>query len=291
MKNIFATVNTLGLNVKTVYIGGGTPTILTDEQLEMLLSTVSECYDVSKLEEYTFEGGRPDTITASKLAIAKKHGVNRISVNTQSLSEEVLRGIGRDHTADDFFRAYNIAAESGIQYINTDLITGLPNDNYSSFSATMDKIVELRPHNITVHTFCVKKSAEILKQDSHIYSITGGDVGKCVDYSQLKALQAGYSAYYMYRQKNTVGNFENVGFSLEGAEGLYNVYMMEEVHSILAAGAGAVTKLVDYNSDNNGKIDIDRVFNVKYPYEYLSQNQSTEINKAIIDYYNEKGFV
>ena len=291
VKKIFNTVKTLGLNVKTIYVGGGTPTILTEEQLEKLLSTVSECYDVSKLEEYTFEGGRPDTITAGKLAIAKKYGVNRVSVNTQTLSDEVLKGIGRDHTADEFFKAYNIAAESGIQYINTDLIAGLPNDKFSTFSATMDKILELRPHNITVHTFCVKKSAEILRQDSHVYSITGGDVGKCVDYSQLKASQAGYTPYYMYRQKNTVGNFENVGFALEGAEGLYNVYMMEEVHSILAAGAGAVTKLVDYNSDNNGKIDIDRVFNAKYPYEYLSDNESDKINQAIIDYYTNKGLV
>ena len=116
-------------------------------------------------------------------------------------------------------------------------------------------------------------------------------MGKCVDYSQLKASQAGYNPYYMYRQKNTVGNFENVGFALEGAEGLYNVYMMEEVHSILAAGAGAVTKLVDYNSDNNGKIDIDRVFNAKYPYEYLSENASEKINKAIIDHYVSKNLL
>ena len=291
VRNIFDTVNRLGLNVKTVYVGGGTPTILTEEQLEKLLSTVSECCDVSRLEEYTFEGGRPDTITAEKLRIVKKYGVNRISVNTQSLSDEVLKGIGRDHSAEEFFRAYNIAAESGIQYINTDLIAGLPKDKFSTFSATMDKILELRPHNITVHTFCVKKSADILRQDSHIYSITGGDVGKCVDYSQLKASQAGYNPYYMYRQKNTVGNFENVGFALEGAEGLYNVYMMEEVHSILAAGAGAVTKLVDYNSDNNGKIDIDRVFNAKYPYEYLSEDESEKINKAIMDHYINKNLL
>jgi oxygen-independent coproporphyrinogen-3 oxidase len=290
VRNIFNTIKNLGLNVKTVYIGGGTPTILSEEQLIKLFSTISAGCDVSKLEEYTFEGGRPDTITAEKLRIAKEFGVNRISVNTQSLSDEVLREIGREHSADDFFRAYNIAAESGIQYINTDLITGLPKDKFSTFSETMDKILELRPHNITVHTFCVKKSADILKRDSHIYSITGGDVGKCVDYAQLKASQAGYNPYYMYRQKNTVGNFENVGFALEGAEGLYNVYMMEEVHSILAAGAGAVTKLVDYNSDKNGKIDIDRVFNAKYPYEYLSENESEKINKAITDYYIQKNF-
>lgn len=291
VRKMFYTVKTLGLNVKTVYVGGGTPTILTPSQIEKLLSTVSECYDVSTLEEYTFEGGRPDTVTAEKLAIIKKYGVNRISVNTQSLSEEVLSSIGREHTADEFFRAYNIARESGIQYINTDLIAGLPNDKFSTFSDTMDRILELRPDNVTVHTFCVKKSADILRENSHIYSITGGDVGKCIDYSQLRASQEGYTAYYMYRQKNTVGNFENVGFALEGAEGLYNVYMMEEVHSILAAGAGAVTKLVDYNSDNNGKIDIDRIFNAKYPYEYLSKNDSDNINKNIVEYYEKKGLI
>ena len=291
VRKIFDTVKTLGLNVKTVYVGGGTPTILTPNQIEKLLSTVSECYDVSTLEEYTFEGGRPDTITAEKLEVIKRYGVNRISVNTQSLSDEVLSSIGREHSADEFFRAYNIAKESGIKYINTDLIAGLPGDKFATFSDTMDKILELRPDNVTVHTFCVKKSADILKENCHIYSITGGDVGKCIDYSQLRASQEGYTAYYMYRQKNTVGNYENVGFALNGAEGLYNVYMMEEVHSILAAGAGAVTKLVDYNSDNNGKIDIDRIFNAKYPYEYLSKNDSDNINKTIVDYYVEKGLV
>ena len=291
VRKIFDTVKTLGLNVKTVYVGGGTPTILTPEQIEKLLSTVSECYDVSTLEEYTFEGGRPDTITAEKLAVIKKYGVNRVSVNTQSLSEEVLSSIGREHSADEFFEAYNIARESGIQYINTDLIAGLPNDKFSTFSDTMDKILELKPDNVTVHTFCVKKSADILRENSHIYSITGGDVGKCIDYSQLRASQEGYTAYYMYRQKNTVGNYENVGFALDGAEGLYNVYMMEEVHSILAAGAGAVTKLVDYNSNNNGKIDIDRIFNAKYPYEYLGRNDSDDINKNIVGYYEKKGLI
>ena len=291
IERTFDTVKRLGLHVKTVYVGGGTPTILTTEQMEILLSTVADNTDVSALEEFTYEAGRPDTITAEKLATAAKYGVTRVSVNAQSLAEHVLENIGRAHSAEDFYRAYHIAKESGIKCINTDLIAGLPGDRFSTFAATFDKIVELDPENITVHTFCVKKSADILKSDSHIYSITGGDVGKCVDYSQLRALQAGYAPYYMYRQKNTVGNFENVGFSKEGYEGLYNVYMMEEVHSILAVGAGAVTKLVEYHADPGGKIQIERLFNDKYPYEYLSEDKGESINRAIVEYYQKRGEV
>lgn len=286
---IFETVRELGLHVKTVYVGGGTPTILTEAEMEVLLSTVAKNTDVDKLEEFTFEAGRPDTITAEKLAIAKKFGVTRVSVNAQSLSETVLSGIGRAHSTEDFYRAYHIAKESGIRCINTDLIAGLPGDRFASFASTFDKIVELQPENITVHTFCVKKSADILRTESHVYSITGGDVGKCVDYSQLRALQNEYLPYYMYRQKNTVGNFENVGFAKEGYEGLYNVYMMEEVHTILAAGAGAVTKLVDYHADQNGKIEIERIFNDKYPYEYLSEDKSVKNQKLILEYYQKHG--
>lgn len=288
---IFDTVDRLGLHVKTVYIGGGTPTTLTAPQLETLLSTVASRIDTSKLEEYTLEAGRPDTIEADKLAIAKRFGVNRMSVNAQSLCDEVLVRIGRAHSVDSFYEAYHIARESGIQFINTDLIAGLPGDRFSTFSATFDKIVELEPDNITVHTFCVKKSAEILQQGTRVYSITGGDVGKCVDYSQLRAVQAGYAPYYMYRQKNTVGNFENVGFAKPGAEGLYNVYMMEEVHTILAAGAGAVTKLVDYRTAEDGKIKIERIFNDKYPFEYLRDNKSAEINAGVVEFYEKHGLV
>ena len=285
---IFDTVDRLGLNVKTVYIGGGTPTTLTTEQLELLLSLIASRTDTSKLEEYTFEAGRPDTIDAEKLAIAKRYGVTRMSVNAQTLCEDVLSQIGREHTVEAFYRAFHIARESGIQFINTDLIAGLPGDKFSTFSDTFDKVVALDPDNITVHTFCVKKSADILQRGSRVYSITGGDAGKCVDYSQLRAVQAGYAPYYMYRQKNTVGNFENVGFAKPGAEGLYNVYMMEEVHSILAAGAGAVTKLVDYCGDG-GKIKIERIFNDKYPYEYLSDNKSESINRSIVEFYEKHG--
>ena len=276
IETTFGKIKELGLHIKTVYIGGGTPTILSADQLRYLLSGIAKLTDVTALEEYTLESGRPDTITAEKMAVAKEYGVTRVCVNPQSLCNEVLGGIGRSHSAEDFLRAFDVARASGIPYINTDLIVGLPGDTFKTFSATFDKILALRPENITVHTFCVKKAADILRNGSQVYSLRGGDAGKCVDYSQLKSQQEGYSPYYMYRQKNTVGNFENVGFALEGAEGRYNVYMMEEIHSIFAVGAGAVSKMVDYRPDNGGKPVIERLFYPKYPYEYLKDDSTAQ---------------
>ncbi len=288
IKDVFACVNRLGLNVKTVYIGGGTPTILEADQLRMLLSVIAESTDVTKLEEYTLESGRPDTITAEKFAVAKQYGVTRVSVNPQILCDEVLQGIGRGHSSDEFYRAFEIAREAGFKVINTDLIAGLPGDKFSTFAASFDRILALRPENITVHTFCVKKSAEILQKDSKVYDIRGGDTGKCVDYSQIKAMHEGYKPYYMYRQKNTVGNFENVGLATEGNEGLYNIYMMEEVHSIFAAGAGAVTKAVDYMPADGSKPFIQRFFNDKYPYEYLRNENGKQKLEEIERFYQER---
>ena len=291
IKENFETIDRLGLRVKTVYIGGGTPTILNEEQLKDLLSFVASLTDVGSLEEYTMEAGRPDTITEEKLCIAKEYGVTRVSVNPQSLSDDVLYGIGRHHTAEDFYRAFSDARRAKIKTVNVDLIAGLPADNFKRFSSTMDKVLQLAPENITVHTFCVKKSAEILRQNTDVYSLRGGDAGKCVDYSQIKAQQAGYIPYYMYRQKNTVGNYENVGFSLHGHEGLYNIYMMEEIHSIFAAGAGAVTKLVD-NRPVGGilipeKKTIERLFHQKYPYEYLAEDRSRQFAEKAEEFYRE----
>ena len=282
---VLDTINELKLNLKTIYIGGGTPTILTAEQLEKLLSLIDSKVDVNSLEEFTLEGGRPDTITAEKLAVAYNYGITRISVNPQSLNEQVVKSIGRNHTTEEFYRAFEIAKRSGIKCINTDLIAGLPGDNFKHFSATFDKIIALEPENITVHTFCVKKAADILAQNQNIYSIRGGDAGKCVDYSQLRAQAAGYVPYYMYRQKNTVGNYENVGFAQEGTEGLYNIYIMEEVHSILAVGAGAVTKLVEYFPANIASTKIIRHFNPKYPYEYLENNTGEQVIDEIKKFY------
>ena len=288
----FRIINDLGLNLKTVYIGGGTPTILDEKMLELLLAKITSKVDVSTLEEFTLESGRPDTITPEKLAIAKAYGVSRICVNPQTLSDEILSCIGRNHTVEDFYKAYEIAKNSQIKTINVDLIAGLPMDNFKNFSATFDKVLKLQPENITVHTFCVKKSAEIRKTNTNIYDASGTDTGKCVDYSQIKAIQNEYLPYYMYRQKNATGNYENVGFTKEDHEGYYNIYMMEELHSIFAVGAGAVTKLVD-NSDSiqSSEKKIVRLFNQKYPYEYLNEDKSEEFYKSAVSFYEEHNMI
>lgn len=287
----FETIDRLGLRVRTIYIGGGTPTILDAEQIKDLLSYIASLTDVTQLQEYTMEAGRPDTITEEKFAIAKEYGVTRVSVNPQSLCDEVLCGIGRNHSVEEFFRAFEDARRAKIPTVNVDLIAGLPGDNFQRFSSTMDGILSLTPENITVHTFCVKKSAEILRLNADIYSIRGGDAGKCVDYSQIRTHQAGYLPYYMYRQKNTVGNYENVGFSLPGYEGLYNIYMMEEIHSIFAAGAGAVTKLVDHTPNIGQARNIERLFHQKYPYEYLEEDRSALFAETAENFYQKHGML
>ncbi|MBQ7720511.1 MAG: coproporphyrinogen dehydrogenase HemZ [Clostridia bacterium] len=276
-----------GLRVRTVYIGGGTPTILSESLLSKLLDTVASCIDVSSLEEYTLESGRPDTVTYEKLKIARDHGVDRVSINPQTLSDELLSEIGRYHTTDQFYSAFETARKIGFKSINSDVIAGLPGDNFYNFSKTFDKLTELAPENLTVHTFCVKRSSSLNGQEEKVFSRDGGDTGKCLDYSQLRAYAESYYPYYMYRQKNTVGNYENVGWTKPGHEGYYNIYMMEEIHSIYAVGAGAVTKLVDqsrrgeaagfgHNSDRIGEPPIKRLFMPKYPYEYLDCDEGSE---------------
>ena len=291
IKSNFDVIKKLGLRVRTVYIGGGTPTILDETQLRDLLKFICEQTDVSVLDEFTLEAGRPDTITFEKFAIAKEYGVTRVSVNPQSLCDEVLCGIGRNHTIEQFYKAFDDARSAEIKTVNVDLIAGLPGDDFKIFSKTMDDVIALAPENITVHTFCIKKSADVLRQNSQIYSIRGGDAGKCVDYSQIKTQQAGYIPYYMYRQKNTVGNYENVGFSLPGHEGLYNIYMMEEIHSIFAAGAGAVSKLVDNTGNCCNKREIERLFHQKYPYEYLVEDRNEAFAESAIRFYTEHGML
>ena len=296
LDDTFDTIEKLGLKLSTIYIGGGTPTTLTEFQLEKLLSKISSRVDTETLSEFTLEAGRPDTITKEKLDVAKRYGVTRISVNPQTLNDDILREIGRRHTTEDFFNAYKIAKESGIKDINVDLIAGLPGDDFRNFSETVDKIIELDPTNITVHTFCVKKASDALKNNSNIYSVSGGDAVKCVSYAQIKTKFAGYKPYYMYRQKNTVGNLENVGFAKEGHEGLYNVYMMEETQTIFAVGAGAVTKLVSKSENGDAPKRIVRIFSPKYPYEYLreyelrknNQEQAkAPVSEQIMQFFNE----
>lgn len=284
---MFDTIKSVGKKVVTVYIGGGTPTTLDEKQLEDLLSKIAEKIDVFSLKEYTLEAGRPDTVTKEKLDIAAKYGVTRVSINPQTLNDNVLKQIVRKHTAEDFFKAYNIARESSIKYINTDLIAGLPGDTFAGFSKTVDEILKLSPDNLTVHTFCVKKSADILRYNSEVYSRGGGDTPKSVSYALLKSKNAGYVPYYIYRQKNTVGNLENVGYAKPGSEGLYNIYMMEDVHSVFACGAGGVTKLISKDKE------MKRVAYPKYPYEYLDMQKEPEkiedVFRQITSFFEENG--
>ena len=275
---IFSVIRSLGMRVVTVYIGGGTPTVLTAEQMRILLSKIREY--VSDLDEFTCEAGRPDTITAEKLRVASEYGVDRISVNPQTLNDDVLKAIGRAHSTDMFYSAYETAREAGIKNVNVDLIAGLPHDTTESFMRSIDGIISLSPENITVHTFSVKRSAE-LKTEGW-FDPASKTAAESVDYSQKVLAEAGYLPYYMYRQKNTVGNQENVGYAKPGHEGLYNIYMMEEVHSVFAAGAGSVTKLVSL-PDGDGNVRIERLFQPKYPYEYLDGLKNGDFARRLCD--------
>lgn len=280
---IFSVIRELDMKISSVYIGGGTPTILNEEQLSFLLDKVNQ--HITEVEEFTLEAGRPDTITAEKLRIAAEHGVDRISVNPQTLNDEVLTKIGRAHNTKMFYSAYETAKKSGIPNINVDLIAGLPYDTTASFKNTIDRIIDLAPENITIHTFSVKKSSEFRMEGK--YDLSSEIASASVNYSQEVLANAGYLPYYMYRQKNTVGNLENVGYAKPGHEGLYNVYMMEEVQSIFAAGASSVTKLVSL-PDENGNIRIERVFQPKYPYEYLGnggKDCASTLRKAAIEFF------
>ncbi len=261
-----------GKRILTVYIGGGTPTVLNEAQLNRLLTAVRKSIGDISLLEFTVEAGRPDTVTKEKFDIMLSYGVDRTSINPQILSDSVLRTIGRGHTVDDFFRAYDIAAASGISTINTDLIAGLPSADIDTFKNTVDKIAELAPNNITVHTYCVKRSAKLTENVAiygdtlGIYSYESADTEFCVDYAQRVFQNSGYLPYYMYRQKNSKGNLENVGYAMPNKEGLYNIFIMEELHDIYAVGAGAVTKLV-----GSGNKKITRISEPKYTYEYLKE--------------------
>lgn len=273
VRRVFDTIRRLGLQVATVYIGGGTPTILDATQLDTLLATVGDCWDVSSLQEFTLEAGRPDTIDAEKLAVCVRRGVTRISVNPQTLNDEILASVGRRHTAADFYRAYQVARDSGIRDINVDLIAGLPGERRESFICSLEQVLSLAPENLTVHTFYVKRGASITKTEREIYQGRDKETAAAVGASTTIVQGSGYLPYYLYRQKNTAANLENTGYMLPGHPCLYNIYMMEEIHSIFGAGASAMTKLV---SPVRGKKDILRISEKKYPYEYLAERSAGE---------------
>ncbi len=263
-------IKEMGFTVGAVYIGGGTPTVLDDNQLSGLLHTITTNFDLSHCREFTCESGRPDTITPSKIKIMRSYGVDRISVNPQTIHADVLARMGRLHSPEMFYAAAEEALTAGFKCVNSDLIAGLPGDSFDGFCESLHKVKEMGFGNITVHTLSVKNAASIRFDESNVYDPEGTRARRCVEYANRYLKDGGMRPYYLYRQKNTVGNAENTGYAYPGLENLYNVLMMEEVSTVFACGAGSITKLV-----NEPMNDILRIAFPKYPYEYLETEQGT----------------
>lgn len=253
-------VKRMGIKLDTVYFGGGTPTTLSAQELDLLMKTIEHSFDMSNVREYTVEAGRPDTITEDKLKTVKENGCTRISINPQTLNDNVLEAIGRKHTVKEFFKSFNAARKIGFDAINTDIIAGLPSDTIDSFKNTIDKLIELSPENITVHTLSIKRASRLNHGDR---AVLDNPADKMVEYATNRLFNNDYKPYYLYRQKNMLENLENIGWAKPGYESLYNIFIMEEVQTILAVGAGGSTKLVDLENHR-----LERVFNYKFPLEY-----------------------
>ncbi len=251
----------LKLKLESIYWGGGTPTTLEPEQISKICHVISKNFDLSALREYTVEAGRPDTVTTEKFMALKMAGVGRISINPQTFNDSVLRSIGRRHTSAQTLKAFEMARDVGFDNINMDLIAGLTGDTFPSFCNTLDIATSLQPENITLHTLALKRSSNIVTGKIDVES--GELANKMLRRAARQFNENGYEPYYMYRQSRCLGNLENVGWCKSGYECLYNIFMMEECHTVLAVGAGAVIKLKEYGVNN-----IQRIFNFKYPYEY-----------------------
>ena len=270
IQEVSAAVGALGLRIVTVYIGGGTPTVLPPNELEAVMDALEKSFDLSRCREYTVEAGRPETVTAQKLEIMNRYGCGRVCVNPQSMSADVLKAIGRGHTPEDVIDAVRLVRRSGMS-LNMDIIAGLPGDTREAFRRTLDAVLRFAPENITVHTLSLKKGARVMLENTPAPS--GADVAGMLEYSSRRLRESGYRPYYIYRQKYTSGGFENTGWRLPGRECLYNICMMEELCTVLALGGGGVTKLVA----PGGRIE--RVFNAKYPREYIAQSDKQRSSK------------
>lgn len=266
-------VRETGLRVRSFYMGGGTPTTLSAEQMDRVLTAFEEAFDRGHCDEITVEAGRPDTITAEKLAVLKAHGVTRVSVNPQTMEDHVLRAIGRRHTAADIEAAMELVAGYGFPHVNMDLIAGLPADTPEGFRRSLDRCLAFGTDNVTVHTLALKKGSRILLEGLPIPGPE--DVAAMLDYAAPALRKAGYNPYYLYRQKYMSGSFENTGWCRPGAECWYNVQIMSELCSILSFGAGGSTKMVEPGTNH-----IERVFNLKYPKEYTERPEKAAANQA-----------
>ena len=274
-------VRDLGLNVKSFYMGGGTPTTLTADQMDRLLTKLEQNFDFGNLAELTIEAGRPDTIDPEKLRVLRAHNTTRVSINPQTMEDNVLAAIGRRHTADDIRRAMEQVRAANFPHVNMDLIAGLPEDTPEGFARSLDEVISMGADNITVHTLSLKKGSRIMLEGCRI---PGADeVAQMLDYADPTLRKHGFAPYYLYRQKYMSGSFENVGWTKPGGTGLYNIYIMEELHSILSLGAGGSTKMV-------GGGQIRRAFNAKYPREYIDRPEKRRANLMdFARFYAEQG--
>ena len=263
-----------GHRVRTVYIGGGTPTTLNARQLEKLLSEIRKNFDLSGCIEFTVEAGRPDTLDENKLRAIRDGGADRISINPQSLQDSVLKACGRPHTAEDIHRLYAMARQLDFAAINMDLIAGLPTDDPLHFAQSLDGVIAMAPENITVHTLALKKGADLFQQRQNLPSWQ--QVQEMVEYAMQTLPKAGYVPYYLYRQKYMSGSFENVGWTKPGRDCLYNIYMMEELHSILSLGGGGMSKL----NLPGGRVE--RCPNPKFPEEYIDRIEKVLADKTAL---------
>ncbi len=261
------TLREAGQSVRTLYVGGGTPTTLSAGQLEVLLTAARTHLPLDACVEYTVEAGRPDTITREKLEVLRDQGIGRISINPQTLEDRVLAAIGRRHSARDILEAYALARQVGFACINMDLIAGLPRDSEEGFRRSLEGVLALGPENITVHTLALKKGSRLMEGDQGGGSVlpAGEETARMLDFSRERLRGTGYAPYYLYRQKYMSGALENVGWARPGTESLYNIVMMEELQTVVSVGGGGVTKLVDRESGI-----IRRLPNPKYPHDYLN---------------------
>ena len=255
-----------GKKVRTIYIGGGTPTTLSSSQMANLLDGIRDSFDLSRCLEFTVEGGRPDTLDEEKLRVIREHGADRMSINPQTMMDPVLRACGRPHTARDVEQRYQEAVNAGFDAINMDLIAGLPKDDYEGFCRSLDKVAAMNPANITVHTLALKKGADLFERRENLPE--GAEVARMVEYANETLRTLGYKPYYLYRQKYMSGSFENVGWSKDGKDCLYNIYMMEELHTILSLGGGGMNKV------NLSDGTLQRFHNPKFPEQYIEQMDS-----------------
>ncbi len=267
----------ISVPVQSIYMGGGTPTTLSAEQLREVLGIFSRYLDPKTLSEFTVEAGRPDTITQDKLEAILACGADRISVNTQTTDDETLRRVGRTHSADDFFAAFELVRRYPFRVINVDLIAGLPQEPVEAFCKSLKDTIGLRPENLTVHSLSLKRAARLEYKDMDRSRQGSNDIVEMLSFTSAATKEAGYQPYYLYRQRNTLGNLENVGYALPDTQGLYNVYIMGEYQSIVAMGAGGVSKVVGLPG---GKIE--RVFHNKYYHEYIRDKEKMRRNRETL---------